>query len=321
VGSGTWILSGDNSSTFTGKTTISNGAVQISSEANLGATPGAYVADQLTLGGGSTSGTLKTTATTSLSTSRGVTVAAGGGSFDIAASTTLTVNSIVTGGGALTKEGAGTLLLMASNTNTGTITVNNGILGGTGTVGGDLIVSRGGMVAPGVEAEGRLTLSGALTVSSGGTLLMQLGGATANDAFTIQSQMDSNGNLTGLIGSVPPAWSTYLAGTTLHDNILVNGISAPTINGTLKIDPTFLYGYNPSYGDIFKLIDWTAAGSIAGTTSFDYTGLTLNGLSFNSDLFASNGILVVVPEPSRVLFLMLGLLGLMLRRRRTGAIS
>ncbi len=209
---------------------------------------------------------------------------------------------------------------MASNTNTGVTTVNNGILGGTGTVGANLIVSTGGTVAPGVAAEGRLTLNGALTVNTGGTLLMQLGGATTNDASTVLSQMNSNGNLTGMIGSVPASWTTYQVGTTLHDNILASGtISAPVINGTLKIDPTFLYGYNPSYGDIFKLIDWAAAGSITGSTSFDYTGVTLNGLSFNTDLFASNGILVVVPEPSRVLFLMFGLLGLMLRRRRTMA--
>ncbi|MDP2322713.1 MAG: autotransporter-associated beta strand repeat-containing protein, partial [Gammaproteobacteria bacterium] len=51
IGTGTWTLSGDNSSTFTGRTTVGNGALQISSESNLGATPGTYVANHLTLGG------------------------------------------------------------------------------------------------------------------------------------------------------------------------------------------------------------------------------------------------------------------------------
>ncbi|MFN9918112.1 MAG: autotransporter-associated beta strand repeat-containing protein, partial [Pirellulaceae bacterium] len=73
-GSGTWILSGDNSSTFTGRTSISNGAIQVASEANLGAVPGSAVANQLTLGGSSTNGTLRTTGTMSLSGNRGVTL-------------------------------------------------------------------------------------------------------------------------------------------------------------------------------------------------------------------------------------------------------
>jgi hypothetical protein len=44
---------------------------------------------QLTLGAASTQGILKTTGTTSLSANRGVTLAAGGGAFDVAASTTI----------------------------------------------------------------------------------------------------------------------------------------------------------------------------------------------------------------------------------------
>jgi len=40
------------------------------------------------------------------------------------------------------------------------------------------------------------------------------------------------------------------------------------------------------------------------------------GLTFDTSLFNNYGVLVVVPEPSRVLFLLLGLLGLVLRRRR-----
>ncbi len=316
VGTGTWILSGNNSSTFTGKTSVGNGALQISSESNLGATPGSFAANQLTLGGGSTNGRLITTGTMALSANRGVTVAAGGGTFETASATTLTVNSVITGNGALTKEGGGTLIFTAVNTNTGTTTVNAGVLGGTGSVGGDLAVASGGTLAPGVGA-GQFTVTGNLTVSSGGTLLMQLGGATTNDAAAVRSYFDSHsGSLAGM--TVQASYENYIAGTTLHDNILVNGAGAPVINGTVKIDSAFLNGYTLAYGDIFKLIDWSAAGSIGGTTSFDYTGVVFNGdLSFNTDLFASNGILVVVPEPSRALFLMLGLLGLMIRRRRS----
>jgi fibronectin-binding autotransporter adhesin len=129
VGTGTWILSGDNSGTFTGRTTISSGTIQISSESNLGAAPGSFVASQLTLGGGSSNGTLKTTASTALSANRGVTLGTGGGTFETATATTLTVNGVITGpSGALNKTGAGTLVLTAANTYEGTTNVSAGTL-------------------------------------------------------------------------------------------------------------------------------------------------------------------------------------------------
>jgi autotransporter-associated beta strand protein len=317
VGTGTWILSGNNSSTFTGKTTVGNGALQIASESNLGATPGSFVANQLTLGSGSTNGRLKTTGTTSLSANRGVTLAAGGGTFETAASTTLTVNSVITGSGPLTKEGAGTLIFTGVNTNTGATTVNAGALGGTGAVGGDLTVASGGTLAPGIAA-GQFTVTGNLSVSTGGALLMQLGGVTTNDAAAVSSYYNAHGgSLAGL--TVKPEYENYVVNTTAHDSILVNGAAVPVINGTLKLD-TLIGGYTPGYGDIFDLLDWTSAGNITGVTpsTFDFTSVSLGaGLDWNTDLFASNGILVVVPEPSRMLFLMLGLLGLMIRRRRS----
>lgn len=319
VGTGTWILSGDNSSTFTGRATVGNGVLQIASESNLGATPGAFVANHLTLGSGSTNGSLKTTSTTSLSANRGVTLAAGGGTFETAATTTLTVNSVVTGTGTLTKEGAGALIFTAANTNTGLTTVNAGILGGTGAVGGNLTVANNGTLAPGITGAGQFTVAGNLSVSSGGTLLMQIGGRTANDADAIRAYYDGHsGSLAGL--TIQPGYENYVVNTTAHDNILVNGADAPVINGTLKLD-SFLPGYVPAYGDIFDLLDWTNVGSsITGVTgaTFDFSSVPLSGgLGWNTDLFASQGIIVVVPEPSRALFLMLGLLGLMIRRRRS----
>ena len=310
---GTLVLAGNN--TYTGKTVVTAGTVAISSETNLGANPGTATPDQLTLNGG----TLETTATLAINDSnRGVTVGASGGAISTDSGTTATVSNVVTGNGTLAKEGAGTLIFTAVNTNTGSTEVYNGTLGGTGTIGGDLNVHAGGSVAPGIAAEGMLTVNGNLTVSSGGTLVMQLGGATTNDASTVQAQMAANGNLLGLVGSVPSAWTNYVVGTTLHDNILVNGSAAPTINGTLVISSSLLYGYTPAYGDVFKLIDWNVPGSIAGSTTFDYTGVALAaGLSFNTDLFASSGVIVVVPEPSRALFLLFGLLAFCYRRRRS----
>jgi autotransporter-associated beta strand protein len=318
---GTATLSAAN--TYTGKTIVNAGKLSISNENNLGTNPGSAAADQLTLNGG----TLLTTANLTIDdANRGITVGAGGGTFETAVSTTATISSVITGGGAITKEGAGTLIFTAANTNTNTTTVNAGILGGTGTVdaggsvivnatvGGALIVASGGTLAPGTTGAGLFTIGGNLTVNNGGTLLMQLGGKTLNDADSIRG---NETNLAGISVGIRSGWEDTNT-LSLHDRIFSNDASAPVITGTLKIDPAFLNSYTPVFGDIFDLLDWTnLSSSITGSTSFDVSGITLGGeLAFNYDLFASNGIIVVVPEPSRALFLMLGLLGLMLRRRR-----
>ena len=47
-GVGTWTVSGDNSSAFTGILTVGNGTLQVASESNLGAVPASFVAGQLT---------------------------------------------------------------------------------------------------------------------------------------------------------------------------------------------------------------------------------------------------------------------------------
>lgn len=212
---------------------------------------------------------------------------------------------------------AGTLLAMntaGSATGGGSVTVlSAGTLGGTGSVAGNVQVSSGGILSPGTSA-GQLTLGGTLNLDAGAIFLAELGGPTTNDADVISAYMGANGSLTGL--TIQGTYENYQPGTTLHDNVNVTGASAPVINGTVQIG-ALLGGYVPQYGDVFDLLDWTAAGSVSGATSFDFSSVVLGpGLGFNTDLFASNGLLVVVPEPSRFLLAMLGLLGLLSRRRR-----
>jgi hypothetical protein len=98
-------------------------------------------------------------------------------------------------------------------------------------------------------------------------------------------------------------------------------------SGTVSI--TSLGGYTGVRGDVFNLLDWQ--GVMGGTfTGINGGNFFTNGgvwgdldlptltsqLFWDTSAFASHGILVVVPEPSRTLLLMFGLLGLFFRRRR-----
>ena len=91
--------------TYSGGTLIEGGVVQIASNANLGAGTGG-----LTLDGG----TLRTTA--DITSARATTLGANDGIFETLAGTTFTLNGVVSGGGSLTKTGAGTTVLAAANT-------------------------------------------------------------------------------------------------------------------------------------------------------------------------------------------------------------
>jgi fibronectin-binding autotransporter adhesin len=108
---GTLVLEGSNS--YQGGTSLLGGILSASSDANLGAASGA-----LTFNGG----TLQNTA--AFATARNITLDAGGGTFQTDAD--LTANGVISGTGALTKTGAGGLVLLNANSHAGGTTVSAG---------------------------------------------------------------------------------------------------------------------------------------------------------------------------------------------------
>ncbi|BCU77288.1 hypothetical protein llg_20030 [Luteolibacter sp. LG18] len=135
TGTGDLLKTGSSSYTFastkafTGKITVNQGTLVQDATGNLGGTPPSFVADGLTLNGGAISNSGSQIVGVTIPANRGVTLGASGGTI-IGDSTSgnfgITVSSVITGSGLLTKSGGGYVQLSGANTYTGGTTVSNG---------------------------------------------------------------------------------------------------------------------------------------------------------------------------------------------------
>lgn len=219
------------------------------------------------------------------------------GNFNVVnAGATLNILSRITDnneGWAVSKTGAGTLILGGTNTissvtaSSGNVIINGSLanssavtvvslalLGGAGSISGPVNVSAGGLLAPGTTPAVVGTLStGVLTLD--GSYLPTITGNGLNDRLNIGG------------------------------NASFNGMVAPILSG-----------YVPLADDAFDLADWT--GSFSGSPTFDYSNAVLTpGLTWDSSSFSTNGTLrvVAVPEPAATVLGGLGILVLLRRRR------
>ncbi|HBJ86625.1 MAG TPA: hypothetical protein DDZ88_22760 [Verrucomicrobiales bacterium] len=230
--------------------------------------------------------------------------------------------------GATTVAGATTLLINGNQSAaTGAVNVIAGTLGGTGTIGGATTIQTGGTLNPGDPATsggiGTLTLANGLTLQSSSTTNLQITGATftSTDGF--------GGNDPGTAG-----YETYVIangggpGGTLHDQLSITGAIIQETGAKINVLPV---SFTAEAGQIFNLLDWTnVAGSSFSTNlgdtirdgsadsafDLDLPDISASGYAWDISLFASHGVIVVIPEPSRMGLLFLGLVGLLFRRRR-----
>ncbi len=206
-GAGKLIISGVNN--MTGTNYLNGGVVEVSDLARLASGP-------LDMNGG----TLRYTGSDTPS-SRAVVTRGLGPTFDIVSGTTVTQSGAINGSGdaigdlgGITKIGAGTLVLTASNNfngetvvnagvlsingtnncntavwDAGKVTVNGGTLGGVGVISGAVTVKSGGTITPG-NSIGTLTLATNLTLQSGSTNLFEVANSPgASDLLVVQGNL------------------------------------------------------------------------------------------------------------------------------------
>jgi hypothetical protein len=152
--------------------------------------------------------------------------------------------------------------------------------------------------------------------------VLQVGATNRNAASTYA------GDISTWVDSIPTNHAAFMTGAgTNHDLIDVEGTL--TLNNTGGLTVNLVSGYTGSFGDVFNILDWTtldpASSSFTVGDRFRNgaeTGLDLmlptlgTGLAWDTSLFMGQGVLVVVPEPGRALLMALGLMALLIRRRR-----
>lgn len=191
TGMGTLVLRGSN--TYTQSTRLSLGTLSVSSDANLGASSA-----NLNFEGG----TLRVTGTSFQSTARSVVFGSAGGGVDIAdASNTFTLGQALSGSGALTKLGDGTLVLSGNNSYSGGTLISAGTLtGSAGSFGSGAIVDNAALVlhqTTDATLTNAISGSGSLTKTGAGNLTLgsnSYSGGTLISAGTLTGSADSFGS-------------------------------------------------------------------------------------------------------------------------------
>ncbi|WP_189510107.1 MULTISPECIES: autotransporter outer membrane beta-barrel domain-containing protein [unclassified Mesorhizobium] len=246
IGTGTTVLSG--ASSYSGGTTIERGVLSVAADTNLGDAAGG-----LTFNGG----VLQVTGQSYTGTARAINWGPLGGGFDIAdAANAFTVSQAITGGGALTKLGAGTLILTGDND------YGNGLPVSTTISASTLQLGNGGT-------------TGSITgnVANNGTLIfdrsndMALSGAISGSGAVVQQGTGS----TTLAGT-----NTYSGGTTISAGTLI-GQAASFGTGNI-LDNAALVFDQPVDANFAAIIDGTGTLTKKGTGNLNLTGInTLSG--------------------------------------------
>ncbi len=288
TGAGTLTLSGNNS--FSGPVTIDQGAVSVATVANQGVACN-LGRGSLTLGGGALTYT-----GSSVSTSRGFALGAGGGAIDVSnPAASLAFAGAVTGGqDGLTKTGSGMLILTGADSYTGLTTVSAGAL------------------ELGVNAQTPvLGPAGAGAIVTGGQLIFDYT-AGSDPAAAIEALLGTKIN--GLPGNLPLVCLDNSVAHTVTvevDNVLPGDAN---LDGRVDInDLTIVLSHYNQTGMTWSTGDFTGDGRV------DLNDLTIVLTNYNRTLGSPPSGMASVPEPATAGLLAAGLTGLLIALGRAGS--
>ena len=242
---------------------------------------------------------------------------------------TATITSVLGGSGGFEKTGSGTLVLGSANTASGPVSISAGSLAvknttGSATGSGNVTVTSStilgtGRISP--APNGSVILGGAAIVSvgdagdtSGKTLIFTPASGTMSTTFQANSVLELD-LFTG-------AGSGDNSGIgTAADTLLWGGTLALGSNVKLRVNnPNNMTTF--AEGDSWKVLDWTTFGGSAPTGTFEASMLELPSLTgllaWDTSMLYTAGTLgiIQVPEPSRAVLMLGGLVAIVIRRRR-----
>lgn len=277
AGPGILTLAGIN--TYNGGTTINAGTASIAADTGLGFVPLSVSPNNIILNGGN----LRITAAATINPNRGMTINSGGGRIENALA--VTYAGIISGSGALTKIGVGTLTIGGANTYSGSTTIaagtasissdgnfgaipltptNNIIFsGGAGlistattnlNINRNILLQTDTVFAPATATvlgvSGSISGSGRLTLNGAGSLSLRANNPNLS-AFTLTAGTLRIGS-TGSLGTITP---TLNAGGVILDSnaIIYNLAGASTLNlNGFNLTSSIAAGVTASQGGIIS---------------------------------------------------------------------
>jgi autotransporter-associated beta strand protein len=293
------LLLGSNSYT---STTIQSGTLQITNDVSLGAQPGAFMATNLVINGGTLLGP---GADISVVANRGVAVGTNGAIFSIAGAGVLRIQGVVSdlpgqagfitvtnsgqlvfsgnntySGGTLIPTGANLVIQGNSALGVGIVTLNGGLLRATSTAVGTTFVSNNIVVSANSSLGGsnakNLTFLGNVTLVGGTRTLA--GGST--DSATFNGVIGDGGNGYGLVKTGAGTFTFANVNTYGGGTIVNGGVLALTTN------------YAPGTGAITlsnATLRTTTGSGWALSNSINIAAASTNFFDTGSDMILTNG--------------------------------
>jgi fibronectin-binding autotransporter adhesin len=212
-----------------------------------------------------------------------------------AVTTSIESSGVIAGTGSVVVDGGAAVYLNGANTYSGTTTVQSGVLGGNGTIAGAVTVQSGAFLTPGSAANTTGALSvGSLQLDSGATAAMAISGTGAGlyDQVVALGNVSYGGDL--VIDFTTAGFANFDVWQLFSGSSFSNNFSSVRATG--------------SYGELtFNDLgtgEWQATGGSLGE------GQSLSFYLDNSQAIGSRyqaGQLVLVPEPSTIVFAGIGL--------------